>query len=423
LAVKGGECSSFQIPTINYRYLIMLTENQKNTILATVPILRENGVALTKHFYARLFQSHPELKNLFNLGNQASGRQQTALAMAVLAYAENIANPGVLMPAVDLIGHKHASLHIQPEQYAVVGHNLIESIKEVLGEAATPAIVEAWTVAYQQLADLMIGHEQGIYQKKHAAKNGWLGWKTFVVKSKVKESEEVTSFYLYPSDGGGVASFVPGQFVSVKVFVPELGLEQIRQYSLSSAPNGEYYRISVKRESSPSNPEGLVSNRLHDGVQAGDSVELSSPSGNFVLQQTDRKKVLISGGIGQTPLLAMLEQLAGSDKKSAEVAWIHGCRGSEVHAFQEHVAKIASENKSLSVHCFYESKQLPDSGNFYSGKLDLSQVADEVSVDNEYYLCGPAKFIELHYKKLIKSNVPASQIFYEEFGPQMAQLG
>ncbi len=93
-----------------------MTSEQKQLISATVPVLKENGVMLTKHFYARMFSHNPELKNLFNMGNQQSGKQQTALAMAVLAYAENIANPGVLMPVVDRIGHKHVSLDIRPEQ-------------------------------------------------------------------------------------------------------------------------------------------------------------------------------------------------------------------------------------------------------------------------------------------------------------------
>ncbi|WP_225541496.1 globin domain-containing protein [Empedobacter stercoris] len=136
----------------------MLTDQNKQIILATVPLLREGGVTLTKHFYKRMFTHHPELKNLFNMGNQHSGKQQTALAMAVLAYAENIANPGVLMPVIDMIGHKHSSLNIQPEQYEIVGTHLLASIKEVLQDAATEEVLEAWTIAYNQLADLMIGH-------------------------------------------------------------------------------------------------------------------------------------------------------------------------------------------------------------------------------------------------------------------------
>src|SRR5688572_32292465 len=110
----------------------MLTAKQKELVKATVPILREHGVALTTHFYKRMFKHNPDLKNTFNMGNQQSGKQQTALAMAVLAYAENIDDPTVLTTAVTRIGHKHVSLSIRPEQYNIVGQNLLASISEVL---------------------------------------------------------------------------------------------------------------------------------------------------------------------------------------------------------------------------------------------------------------------------------------------------
>ena len=100
-------------------------------------------MSLTTHFYNRMFTHHPDLKNLFNMGNQQSVKQQTALAMAVLAYAENISNSAVLMPAVDLIGHKHTSLNIQPEQYDIVGMHLLASIKEVLQDVATDEVISA----------------------------------------------------------------------------------------------------------------------------------------------------------------------------------------------------------------------------------------------------------------------------------------
>ena len=121
----------------------MITQAQKDLVKATVPVLRENGVLLTTHFYKRMFVHNPELKNVFNMGSQQNGRQQTALAMAVLAYAEHIENPGVLMPVVNGIGQKHVSLDIRPEHYAIVGEHLLASISEVLGETATPEIIDA----------------------------------------------------------------------------------------------------------------------------------------------------------------------------------------------------------------------------------------------------------------------------------------
>src|SRR5690606_14936939 len=150
-----------------------MTTEQKQLVKATVPVLKEHGVLLTTHFYKRMFEHNPELKHIFNMGNQQNSKQQTALAVAVLAYAEHIENPSVLLPVVNTIGHKHASLDIRPEHYAIVGEPLIASIGEVLGDAATPELLEAWTLAYGQLADLMSGHEKKIYQQRTQTKGGW----------------------------------------------------------------------------------------------------------------------------------------------------------------------------------------------------------------------------------------------------------
>jgi nitric oxide dioxygenase len=212
-------------------------------------VLKEHGVALTRHFYARMFEHNPELKALFNQGHQRSGAQQQALAMAVAAYAEHIDQPGVLEPVLRLIAHKHVSLGIRAEHYAIVGRHLLASIREVLGaEAATDALLQAWAEAYGQLADLLIGMEQALYQGAVDQPGGWSGWRGFRVQRKQAESEEITSFYLVPADGGPVPAYRPGQYVTVRVPVPELGLHQPRQYSLSDAPGGESLRISVKRE-------------------------------------------------------------------------------------------------------------------------------------------------------------------------------
>ncbi len=121
-----------------------MTNDQKALIRSTVPVLREHGVALTTYFYNRMLTHNPELKNVFNSANQHTGAQPTALAMAVLAYAEHIDNPEVLAQAISRIAHKHVSLDIRPEQYAIVGKHLLASIGEVLGEAASPELLEAW---------------------------------------------------------------------------------------------------------------------------------------------------------------------------------------------------------------------------------------------------------------------------------------
>lgn len=399
----------------------MLTDQHKQIILATVPLLREGGVALTKHFYNRMFTHHPELKNLFNMGNQNSGKQQTALAMAVLAYAENISNPAVLMPAVDMIGHKHTSLNIQPEQYDIVGTHLLASIKEVLKDAATDEVIEAWTLAYKQLAGMMIGHEQKMYQQKSEETGNWTGWRTFIVKSKVEESAEITSFYLKPKDGKEIPDHLPGQYLSIKVFLPQLNLEQIRQYSISCAPNGEYFRISVKRESGVNIAvNGMISNYLHDHIYEGNEVELSAPAGNFVLKENNNKKVFISGGIGQTPLLSMLEALDLDEQAEHEVVWIHACRNKDVHAFADKIKYIENNHPNVRKYQFYDivEESVADK-SVLKGHIDFTKIKDwKFDQNAEYYVCGPRPFIEKMIVELKTNQVTEDQIFFEEFGPK-----
>lgn len=403
----------------------MITASQKELVKGTVPILKAHGVALTTHFYNRMFTHNPELKNIFNMGNQQSGKQQVALAMAVLNYAENIDDPSPLVPAVTQIGHKHVSLDIRPEHYQIVGKHLLASIGEVLGDGATPDLLNAWEAAYGQLASLMSGIESNLYEQAVEKDGGWTGWRPFQVREKTAESAEITSFYLYPADGGHVADFLPGQYVSVRMFLPELHLFQPRQYSLSNAPNGTYYRISVKKESvAHLKPNGLISNHLHDQVQVGDIVEMASPAGGFTL---DRSKhgpvVLISGGVGQTPLLSMLEYLVstGSDR---QITWIHGSRDTSVHAFREQIETLHAQEERFQRHIFYdqvEEEALQE--DYYPGIVNLGRLKKSaVHPDADYYICGPAPFIKKQFQDLIAMGVAPGAIHYEEFGPNVLAL-
>lgn len=398
---------------------------QKQLISATVPVLKENGVLLTTHFYNRMFTHNPELKNMFNMGNQESGKQQTALAMAVLAYAENIANPGVLMPVVDRIGHKHVSLDIRPEHYQIVGRHLIASIHEVLGAAATPDILDAWTAAYQQLATLMSGHETKLYQQKAAQQDGWTGWRPFFVGKKIVESAEITSFYLHPADGGKVMPHIPGQYISIRVFLPELSLYQSRQYSVSSTPTHDYYRISVKMEKGLHlDTDGKISNYLHNFIQEGDKVDLTAPAGNFTLaEDLNAPIVLISGGVGLTPMMSMLLNLVDKDYNHP-ITWLHGCRNRKVHAFKAELDEITKGNKNVSQHVFYDCPTAMDKREgVMEGFLDINKIASLPQFPGtRYYVCGPSAFIQKQFNDLVAKGIEKEAILFEEFGPALLQL-
>ena len=393
-----------------------MNEQQKALVKATVPVLKTNGVALTKHFYQRMFTHNPELKNIFNQGHQNSGRQQEALAMAVAAYAENIDDPSVLLPVVERIAHKHVSLGIRAEHYAIVGRHLLASIKEVLGDAASDELISAWAAAYAELADLFINLESDLYQQATQQEGGWTGWRPFRIGQKVQESEEITSFYLYPIDGGKVPTYKPGQYISVKLFVSEWNLFQPRQYSLSDAPGNDYLRISVKRErANAEKPDGQVSNLLHDQFAENAILDISMPLGDFFLNETVQTPVvLLSGGVGITPMVSILNHLVAT-QSARKILFIHTCCNNAVHAFKAHIEQLAAAQANVEASFFYDQRTEQDSG-IGASPLAVDQLLSPELADAEYYLCGPAPFMRHYLSELQRNGVTSERIFAEAFG-------
>lgn len=393
-----------------------LTADQIARVKATAPVFAEHGATITKHFYRRMFANRPELRNLFNQTHQASGTQAHTLAHAVYAYAANIDNLGALGSAVGRIANKHASLNIRPEHYPIVGENLLASVVEVLGDAVDEQTLEAWRAAYAQLAGIMIGAEAKLYGAAP-----WSGYRPFVVSRKEVESDEITSFYLTPADGGAACGFVPGQFVSVKRYVGDLGVDQPRQYSLSDAPHGKWLRISVKREAGREDvPAGRLSTLLHEGVEVGSIVEVTAPMGEFRLDlEKTTPVVLVSGGVGVTPMMSMISTLVAA-ASPRRIAFVHACRNGRVHAFKRWLAQTMATHANVSRAVFYEEVSETDrEGVDYdlTGRIDFSRIAHRAILpDADYYLCGPVPFMQQQREALIALGVDAARIHTEVFG-------
>lgn len=400
----------------------MLNEQTVQIIKSTVPVLEIYGTAITKRFYERMFAKHPELLNIFNHANQKQGRQQTALANAVYAAALHIDRLEAILPAVKQIAHKHRSLGIKPEQYPIVGENLLAAIKEVLGDAATDEILQAWAEAYGVIAKVFIDVEAGMYEQSERQEGGWADFRAFKVERKVKESDVITSFYLVPRDGKGIASFEPGQYISVKLNIPGEAYTHIRQYSLSDAPGKPYYRISVKREDALGNlPAGKVSVYLHEQVGEGDELLISAPAGDFVLDRKDtRSVVLLSGGVGLTPMLSMLNELVETEP-DRQVTFVHAAQNGNVHAFKGHVDELVRKHAQVSAYWCYEKPTARDkAANAFhkEGFIDLDSLQSWVPIkDAAYYFCGPVPFMKAMHRALKDWGIPASDIRYEFFGP------
>ncbi|MZY06767.1 flavohemoprotein [Acinetobacter pittii] len=251
-----------------------MTPQQIELVKSTVPVLREHGVTLTTYFYKRMLNNNPELKNVFNLDDQTSLRQPRALAAAVLAYAENIENPTVLAKAVERITTKHVSLDIQPDQYAIVGDNLLHSISEVLNVPFESELIEAWKQAYLQLADILIGVEKQKYEQLESLKGGWAGWRSFEI-TQIDPLESGKCFTLKATDHEDVLTSPANAFISVKVQVPEQQLEQPKAFKFTEAQEDNSYQFEVQPEEN--HTEFSVANILLEHYRVGDQVQVSAP--------------------------------------------------------------------------------------------------------------------------------------------------
>lgn len=382
-------------------------------VKSTVPVLEEHGTAITSVFYQNMFNEHPELLDIFNKTNQKLGRQQTALATTVLAAAKHLEHLEVLLPQVTEIGHKHRALQILPEHYPIVGKHLLGAIKEVLGDAANDDIIDAWTEAYDEIADVFISLEKTMYDEAL-----WQGFAAFKVVKKDAAATDIAAFTVVPADENqaidlGSLNLTAGQYITVKAAPKDSDHLALRHYSLYSADTDEGIKFAVRRDNRGGH-HGLVSNYLHDEVQVGDTLLLSAPAGDFALndsliEQNDIPLVLMSAGVGITPILAMLETQVTTNPQRP-IIWAYACQNEHHHAFNEQVDTLLAAATNVQKHIFYfESNQI----------LDESWLAT-LPVPADIYVCGSMPFMESMIDGLTTLEHSADNVHYEPFGPKMS---
>lgn len=408
-----------------------LTREQVQIVRSTVPILETHGTEITTHFYKTLLAENPHLNNIFSTVNQANGSQPRALAGSLYAYASHLDDLGALSPTLEKICQKHVSLYIQPEHYKIVGEYLLRAMGDVLGAALTKEILDAWEAAYWQLASIMIAKEDRIMTEE---KGGWNDWRDFRIAKKIKESAEITSFYLQPVDNKKLPSYKPGQYISIRTVVPKLNYMQPRQYSLSDKPSPDYYRISVKKESGlpADEPEavihpGYISNVLHDEKNEGDILSVSHPAGEFFHDSEvdkDVPVVLLSAGVGLTPMVSILNTLLdrGSTKR---ISFIHGARNTSVQAFGQHIRDAAQKHENVTTSFFIgnpepqkdiEGVHYHHTGRVRPDVLDRTQDLQLHDENTKYFICGPEGFMSAMEKQLLGLGVTPERIHMEVFG-------
>ena len=387
----------------------MLSDTQRATLAATLPAVEGALPEITPRFYRGLFDAHPTLlDNMFNRTHQKSGEQPQALAGSVAAFARLQLEPDVRRQRfiLDRIAHKHASLGVTADQYKVVHQHLFAAIVEVLGDAVTPEVADAWDQLYWDMADLLIASESDLYAA--AGVEPGQVWREVTVSDRVQVSPDTIALTLAPVDGE-LPKFRPGQYISVQVPLSD-GAQQIRQYSLTGSPDDAEWRFSVKLA-------GEVSAFLHEHVFEGDTLKVSTPFGDLVLPDDDAPLLLASAGIGCTPVIGLLTALA--EKGDARpVTVLHADRSRDRQPHRGMLAALVDSLPDGNLIQWYENTSphiVSDSVRVGQMSLDNVEVHPEANV----MLCGPTGFLSSMREEFLGRDIAESRIHYETFGPEL----
>ncbi|HEG7321412.1 TPA: nitric oxide dioxygenase [Staphylococcus aureus] len=378
----------------------MLTEQEKDIIKQTVPLLKEKGTEITSIFYPKMFKAHPELLNMFNQTNQKRGMQSSALAQAVRAAAVNIDNLSVIKPVIMPVAYKHCALQVYAEHYPIVGENLLKAIQDVTGLEEHDPVIQAWAKAYGVIADVFIQIEKEIYDQMM-----WIGFKPFKITNIKQESEDIKSFTV-ETEEYDFSEFTPGQYITVDVSSDKLPYRAKRHYSIVSGEKN-HLTFGVKRDVTTEH-EGEVSTILHDEIKEGDIINLAAPVGGFVLENTTEPQLFLGSGIGVTPLVAMYEAASakGLDTQMVQVA------ENEQHLpFKDNFNSIASHHDNAKLYTHLKDKQ---------GYIGAEELQVFLANKPEIYICGGTKFLQSMIEALKSLNYDMDRVHYETFIPRLS---
>ena len=358
-----------------------LTPGNAEIIKQTLPLVGANITKITPIFYEKMFAAHPELiADTFNRGNQKSGEQQKALAASIATFAAMLVDDSAPDPVEMLsrIGHKHVSLGIVEDQYPIVHDNLFAAIVEVLGEdVVTPEVAAAWDEVYWLMAKVLIDYERELYRSAGVADGEVFTTAEIITRKQLPA--EAMEFTLRPDEmTEKFMDALPGQYTSIGVRLPD-GARQLRQYSLVDVDKETgCIRIAVQRD-------GEVSSFLMDSLSDGDRVDATLPAGDLVLDDSNTPVVLVSQGIGSTPMVGMLSALAAA-KSERTVVVLHADSSAQDHA-QRDLQESLSAQIGATYNLFYR-----ESGQ----RMNLGELMNEgvLPTGAHWYLCGGTSFLQ-----------------------------
>ena len=396
---------------------MQLSPESEAIVRATAGVVAEHAEQITAVFYPAMFAAHPELLRVFNQANQAVGEQPKALAASVVAFAVQLIDPDApdFSPVMRRIAHKHVSLGIKAREYTIVGKHLMDAVGTVLGDAVTPEVRMAWEEVYWLFGTTLIAEEARLYAL--GGTDPEQPWRKYRVVERFEESDDVFSLLLAPV-GGEVPAHHTGQYVAIAVDLPD-GSRQPRQYTISSGPRGDSLRVTIKRvRGVDGTPEGQVSTWLAENARPGTVLDLSQPAGDVILDDNDSPLVLVSAGIGITPVAAILEDLSRRQPQRT-VRLFHADRAHDTHALYSSLRRQVLAMEDAVAQNWYEqdADAAPTLRPALGGRMDLSAV--DLPVDATVFMCGPLPFMQAMRAQLIARGVPAERINYEVFGPDL----
>jgi ferredoxin-NADP reductase/MOSC domain-containing protein YiiM len=286
--------------------------------------------------------------------------------------------------------------------------------QQLLRALRIPALSPGWQASFHALLDGEPGRgNTGL--STTSPPPAWPGFRSLDVTAITHESDSVISIRFEDPGRAPLPAARPGQYLTVRVQPDGQPRSVLRNYSLSGPPGAGWYRIAVKREH-----DGTVSGWLHTRLSVGDRLDVAAPRGTFILDATDAPVLLISAGIGATPVLAMLQALAGQHS-DRQIWWVHGARGGRDHAFTAEARDLLAALPHVRTHVAY-SRPGPDdvAGRDFdsAGRLDASLLAElDPPRDAEAYVCGPAAFMDEVTAALAAIGIDAARIHTEPFGP------
>ncbi|MBB2991153.1 nitric oxide dioxygenase [Mycolicibacterium iranicum] len=390
------------------------------TVSATLPLIGAHIDEITTEFYRRMFAAHPELlRNLFNRGNQKQGAQQRALAASIATFAAHLVDPALPHPAelLSRIGHKHASLGVTADQYAIVHEHLFAAIVDVLGaDTVTAEVAEAWDRVFWIMADTLIALERDLYAEAGVEPGDV--YRRATVVSRVDDPSGAVLLTVRPT-GEPFRGFVPGQYVSVGVTMPD-GARQLRQYSLVNAPGAAELTFAVRPvDAVAGQPAGEVSSWITAHVRVGDILDVTVPFGDLPAPDGATPLVLISAGIGVTPMIGILEHLAAS-APDAEVQVLHADRDPAVHPLRDRQQLLSAALPGARLETWYEDG-VEDGPGVHRGRMDICAV--DIPGDAQVYLCGNNGFVQAVRAQLADRGIAGGRVHCELFSPNDWLLG